>query len=87
VLLCYVQFIGVRALGTYGIKAFKYYQIEIQFYWNQSIYYTVVGHENVQYFNTEMLCSCITFVHTLFHRQINYRNEIKAQYFRIQTCR
>jgi len=24
----------------------------------------VAGHENFQYFNTEMLCSCITFVHT-----------------------
>ena len=24
----------------------------------------VACHENFQYFNTEMLCSCITFVHT-----------------------
>jgi len=64
-LKCYVQFIGIRTMGTYGIKAFKYYQIEIQLCWNQNIYYSCsCGHENVQYLNTEMLCSCITFVHT-----------------------
>ena len=48
-----------------GIITFKFSCIEIRAF----IIVSVAERENLQYFHTEMFCTCVTFIHTSFHRQ------------------
>ena len=75
----------LQGMGTYSNTPLKCAVMCSCISIGEFIIVAVAQHENFkEYFQIEKLCSCITFVHTCFHRQIKIRNSITAQYFHIQ---